>query len=178
MNVKKETLSDSAGEHRRASEALGALPVAVLTVSDTRTQDTDESGKLIGALLAQHGHVVQIHEILKDEPVEISAFIDRLASGKKVRALLITGGTGMSRRDGTFEVLEKKFEKTLPGFGELFRSLSYAEIGAAAMLSRATAGLVQGLAIFSMPGSVNAVRLAMEKLILPELAHLVREIQK
>jgi len=84
----------------------------------------------------------------------------------------------MSRRDGTFEVLEKKITKTLPGFGELFRSLSFAEIGAAAMLSRATAGLVQDLAVFSMPGSVNAVRLAMEKLILPELAHLVREIQK
>ncbi|MBL8993048.1 MAG: MogA/MoaB family molybdenum cofactor biosynthesis protein [Spirochaetia bacterium] len=171
-------MSDSANEHRRASEVLGAIPVAILTVSDTRTQDNDESGKLIGALLSEKGQVVHSYEIIKDEPALVSAFIDRLASEKKVRVLLITGGTGMSRRDGTFEVLEKKFEKTLPGFGELFRSLSYAEIGAAAMLSRATAGLVQGLAVFSMPGSAHAVRLAMEKLILPELAHLVREIQK
>jgi len=171
-------MSDSVNEHRLASEALGAIPVAVLTVSDTRTRDNDESGKLIGALLLGKGHLVYLYDIVKDEPLAIAAFIDRLASEKKARVLLITGGTGMSRRDGTFEVLEKKITKTLPGFGELFRSLSFAEIGAAAMLSRATAGLVQDLAVFSMPGSVNAVRLAMEKLILPELAHLVREIQK
>lgn len=171
-------MSDSAREHRRAAEALGGISVAVLTVSDTRTKESDESGKLVLALLSEKNHPVQEYEILKDEPADISAWIDRLATEKKASVLVITGGTGLSRRDGTFEVLEKKFEKTLPGFGELFRNLSFAEIGAAAMLSRAAAGLVQGLAVFSMPGSVNAVRLAMEKLILPELAHLVREIRK
>lgn len=171
-------MSDAAREHRQASEAFQSLPVAVLTVSDTRTRENDESGKLIATLLQAKGHAVSEYAVVKDEPAEIVAWIDRLVSEKKVRALLITGGTGMSRRDGTFETLEKKFDKTLPGFGELFRNLSFAEIGAAAMLSRATAGLIQGLAVFSMPGSVNAVRLAMEKLILPELPHLIREIQK
>lgn len=147
---------------------------AVITVSDTRDETTDKSGKLIQSLIAEAGHSTKVYRIVPDEPAQISDLLDELAN--EVEVILLNGGTGISKRDNTFEAVSSKLEKTLPGFGEIFRVLSYEEIGAGAMLSRATAGLFQDTLVFSMPGSTNAVRLAMTKLIAPELSHLVWEI--
>ena len=147
---------------------------AIITVSDTRTEETDKSGALIKELLAEAGHTVSDYRIVPDEPAVITSLLDELS--ERVEAILLNGGTGISKRDNTFEAVSSKLEKTLPGFGEIFRVLSYEEIGAGAMLSRATAGLFQDTLVFSMPGSTNAVRLAMTRLIAPELSHLVWEI--
>ena len=154
----------------------GATPVrcAVVTVSDTRTEATDTSGALMKERLAGAGHAVVAYHIVPDEPGVIGPLLDELAA--QVEAILVNGGTGISRRDRTYEAVAAKLEKTLPGFGELFRMLSYDEIGAGAMLSRATAGLYRDTLIFSTPGSTNAVQLAMDRLILPELKHLVWEV--
>lgn len=149
----------------------------MLTVSDTRTKDDDRSGKLIVDALSGAGHEVVGYEIVKDEPEEIRGFVDRMAEAGQAEALLITGGTGITARDGTYEAIAGLLEKRLDGFGELFRMLSYEEIGAAAMLSRAVAGTHRGMVIFSMPGSTAAVRLAMEKLIVPEIGHAVGHAQ-
>ena len=149
---------------------------AVLTVSDTRTTDTDLSGALMKARLAEAGHEIGFYGIIRDEPAEIVRMLDTLAG--TVDAILINGGTGISPRDTTYEAVAARLEKTLPGFGELFRMLSYAEIGSGAMLSRATAGAYRKTLVFSVPGSTGAVRLALEKLILPELNHLIRELNR
>lgn len=146
----------------------------VVTVSDTRTEATDRSGALIRDLLEGAGFEVTSYRIVADEPQEISECIDIFC--ERCEAVLISGGTGISRRDTTIEVVGTRLQKTLPGFGEIFRMLSYEEIGAGAMLSRAVAGLYRETLLFSMPGSTNAVRLAVEKLILPELHHLVWEV--
>jgi molybdenum cofactor biosynthesis protein B len=148
----------------------------VLTVSDSKTPETDTSGGLIRELLAAAGHAVVAHAIVKDEPAEVTAQIRGGCQDPRVQALVLTGGTGIASRDATAEAVEALFDKRLPGFGELFRFLSYQEVGPAAMLSRAQAGVVQGRVLFSLPGSPNACRLAMERLILPELGHLIREI--
>ncbi len=150
----------------------------VITCSDTRTEETDTSGRLIKRLLAEHGHEVVGSHLLKDEPAEIRKALDAAIADERVQAIVINGGTGLSRRDSTFEAIHGMLEKRLDGFGELFRALSYKEIGSPAMMSRATAGLVRGKIVFSTPGSESAVRLAMEKLILPELGHIVRELTK
>jgi molybdenum cofactor biosynthesis protein B len=147
----------------------------VITVSDTRTEADDHSGALIRERLAAAGHPVVASCIVPDEPERIRALLAELADGE-AEAVLMSGGTGISRRDRTFEVVSAAIERPLPGFGELFRSLSYVEIGAAAMLSRATAGVWAGRLLVSMPGSVDAVRLAMDRLVLPELGHLVSEL--
>ena len=147
---------------------------AVITVSDTRNEETDTSGALIKKIIAATGHSTASYHIVPDEPAVITALLEQLSS--QVEVVLLNGGTGISARDNTFEAVTALLEKTLPGFGEIFRMLSYEEIGPGAMLSRATAGLFQGTLIFSMPGSTNAVKLAMEKLIAPELSHLVWEI--
>jgi molybdopterin adenylyltransferase len=160
-------------EHRRLSRDTPAR-CAVITVSDTRTQETDLSGALIKARLAEAGHETVAYHIVADEPALIVSLLDTLADS--VDVILFNGGTGISRRDTTFEALASRLEKTLPGFGELFRMLSYQEIGAGAMLSRATAGVFRDTLIFSTPGSTNAVRLAMDRLIVPELSHLLWEI--
>ena len=153
------------------------IRVGILTCSDTRTPRTDSSGAFIRDTIMDAGHEIVIQQIIKDDVVAVSAMIDEcLQSGTDV--LLITGGTGISRRDVTFDAVKNRLEKVLPGFGELFRSLSYAEIGAAAMLSRAIAGSIGPMTVFSMPGSTPAVRLAMEKLIAPELKHLVTELNR
>ena len=149
---------------------------AVVTVSDTRTSETDTSGALIKARLAESGHQTSAYHLVPDDPGEVSTLLDQLAD--KVDVILLNGGTGISHRDTTYEAVAGKLEKTLPGFGELFRMLSYQEIGSGAMLSRAVAGVYRDTLIFSMPGSTNAVRLAMEKLIVPELEHLVWEIAR
>ncbi len=146
---------------------------AVLTVSDTRTPETDTSGALMRSRLTEAGFVVQAHAIVPDDGPRILALLEEWVD--QVDAILLNGGTGISPRDGTFEAVSGILDKTLPGFGEIFRMLSYEEVGAAAMLSRAVAGLYRGTFIFSTPGSTNAVKLAMDKLIIPELKHLVWE---
>lgn len=167
----------SSTQHRQAA-GRPELAVAVLTLSDTRTVETDSSGKLIQDLLRQAGHRVAHYSILKDEPDLLRAEVERLLATGEVQAILTTGGTGISRRDATIAALAPLWDAPLPGFGELFRFLSYQEIGSAAMLSRAAAGVARGVLVFAMPGSSNAVRLAMEKLILPELPHLAWELTR
>jgi molybdenum cofactor biosynthesis protein B len=163
----------SAPEHRRLAPAR--VTCAVITVSDTRTAETDTGGAAIVALLEGSGHAVISRAIVPDDEARIGGAIDAALAREEVQAVITTGGTGISTRDGTFEVVEARLEKRLDGFGELFRMLSYEQVGAAAMLSRACAGLVAGRILIALPGSEAAVRLAMEKLVLPELGHLVRE---
>ncbi|MBW4613425.1 MAG: MogA/MoaB family molybdenum cofactor biosynthesis protein [Desmonostoc vinosum HA7617-LM4] len=151
---------------------------AVVTVSDTRTLETDKSGRLIQQLLASANHAVKTYTIIQDEPTQIQEQIEYLAKNSSLDAVIFNGGTGIAPRDTTYDAIEKLLEKTLPGFGELFRFLSYQEIGSRAIASRAVAGVYQDKLIFSLPGSTNAVRLAMEKLIIPELAHLVSQLRK
>lgn len=150
----------------------------VITCSDTRTPDTDTSGRLICKLIGEQGHTVVGHHLVKDDPAQIQLWIARGTVDETVQAVIINGGTGISRRDSTFEAVDEMLEKRLDGFGEIFRLLTYQEIGSPAIMSRATAGVIKGRILFSLPGSENAVRLAMEKLILPELGHLVRELTK
>lgn len=155
-------------QHRHADQQ--SVACAVVTVSDTRTPATDESGQLIRRLLEDNGHRVEYYRVLRDEPVLILTMLQTLP--QNVVVVLINGGTGLARRDTTYETLTRVFDKEVTGFGELFRVLSYDQIGAAAMLSRATAGVVGRRVVFSMPGAPRAVELAMEKLILPELGHV------
>ena len=150
----------------------------VITCSDSRTEATDEGGRYLRARLADLGHVLTGWAIVKDEAALITAELDKAAAAG-AQAVLITGGTGLSKRDSTFEAVAAQLARPIPGFGELFRALSYAEIGAAAMLSRAIAGVrADGLLVFAMPGSPAAVRLASEKLIFPELTHLLEELAR
>lgn len=169
-------MSQSTQEHRDA--APQSIGCAVVTVSDTRTPDTDSSGHIMRTALEGAGHSVVSYEIVPDEPELIRSVLDRHAKDVTCDAVLFNGGTGIATRDTTFDILSSMLEKTLPGFGELFRMLSFDEIGAAAMLSRAVAGVYQGKLVISTPGSSNAVTLAMEKLIAPEIAHIVFEIRK
>src|SRR6478735_2396366 len=162
-------------DHRAKAAGQGSVPIAIVTVSDTRTPETDTSGKLIRKLVEEGGHHVTGYRIVRDEPDEVQAALDEFSDGR-ARLVIFNGGTGISKRDRTFDVISKALEKTLPGFGELFRMLSFQEVGAAAMLSRATAGTYRGAVVVSMPGSPNAVRLAWEKLLEPELAHLAWEV--
>ncbi len=149
---------------------------AVITVSDTRTPDTDSSGALIKQLLLAAGHKISRYQIVPDEPDRIRAQLDAaIASPTLIQAIVFNGGTGISPRDRTYEAISSILTKTLPGFGEIFRMLSYQEIGSRAISSRAIAGTYQHLIVFSLPGSRGAVELGMEKLILPELVHLVTQ---
>lgn len=169
-------MSQSVQEHREsAPESVGCV---VITVSDTRTVETDRSGQIMSERLQAAGHRIVGYEIVQDEPVQINRVLDQYVELGACQAMLFNGGTGIARRDTTFDVISQRLEKTLPGFGELFRMLSYEEIGAAAMLSRATAGVLRGRLVISTPGSSNAVALAMDKLIAGELAHLVYEVTK
>lgn len=166
----------SVDDHKKS--APETVSCSVITVSDTRTKDTDKSGKIIKELLADHHHHVLHHSIVKDEePAIKQAIEDAKLSGAEV--VLLNGGTGIAMRDVTYEVVQGYIDKELPGFGELFRYLSYVEdIGSAAILSRAVAGTSGDAAVFSMPGSSGAVKLAMNRLILPELSHIVHELKK
>lgn len=165
-----------AADHR--AQARQSVACAVITVSDTRTEADDASGRLMRDLLAAAGHAVEYYTIVKDEPDQIRTTLKNLAGSGRIQAVLVNGGTGIAGRDSTFEAVVGLLDKRLDGFGELFRMLSYQEIGAAAMLSRAVAGTFAGMAIFSTPGSTPAVRLAMEKLVLPELAHVAWELSR
>jgi molybdenum cofactor biosynthesis protein B len=166
----------SVAQHRAA--APPAVPCFVLTISDTRTLETETSGKAIAELLEQAGHIVADRQLVPDEPARIAHLVASEVRRGGVRAIITTGGTGISKRDSTYEALTALFEKTLTGFGELFRMLSFHDIGSAAMLSRATAGVAGGCAIFILPGSEAAVRLAMSRLIVPELGHIASELAK
>lgn len=168
-------MSESTDQHRAAAQGRSAA-CAVLTVSDTRTEATDKGGKIIIEHLQAAGHTIADYRIVKDEPAALETQLRNwLNQNKPLDAVLTTGGTGIARRDTTVEVVRRLLDKELEGFGELFRMLSWQDVGAAAMLSRAVAGLAGETLIFAMPGSTNAVQLAMSKLIVPELPHLVWE---
>jgi molybdenum cofactor biosynthesis protein B len=164
-------------QHRRSAEWIIAR-CAVITLSDTRTHGTDTSGLKIREMLALDGHAVASSQILPDEPAQLKAVLELLLDDASVDVILTNGGTGISRRDQTIGVIERTMEQPLPGFGELFRMLSWQQIGSAAMLSRAVGGIARGKLIFAMPGSTKAVELAMKELILPELRHLLGELRK
>lgn len=167
----------SKDEHKQT--APRSVTCKVITVSDTRTVETDKSGQLMISLLKENGHVIGDYVIVKDSREEITREVLRGCIDDRVDIILTNGGTGIAKRDVTIETVQALFEKEISGFGELFRMLSYTEdTGSAAILSRAIAGVIQNKAIFSTPGSTGAVGLAMNKLILPELGHIVRELKK
>jgi molybdopterin adenylyltransferase len=164
----------SVATHRK--EAPASVRCFVLTISDTRTAETDTSGDAIAQALASAGHEVVGRRIVRDDPVTVREIVR--AESRNVPVIVTTGGTGITSRDSTYEAISTLLDKRLDGFGELFRMLSYEQIGSAAMLSRACAGSIGTTAIFALPGSEQAVRLAMDKLVLPEIGHVVRELQR
>ena len=170
-------MSESPAPAHRA-DAPAAVRCYVVTISDTRTDATDTSGAAIASLLEGAGHVVSGRKIVKDDATAIRGIVSYAAKSGASDVVLTTGGTGISARDGTYDAIASLFDRRLDGFGELFRALSYPEIGSAAMLTRATAGTIGRCAVFVLPGSENAVRLGMEKLILPEIGHVVRELRR
>jgi molybdenum cofactor biosynthesis protein B len=163
-------------DHKASSPAV--VRCFVVTISDTRTEATDTGGQAISALLLSEGHHLVGRRIVRDDADAVRETIAALLSSEAVEVIITTGGTGIASRDNTYEVISALLEKRLDGFGELFRMLSYQEIGSAAMLSRAVGGLASGKVILALPGSEAAVRLAMSKLVLPELGHLVREASR
>jgi molybdenum cofactor biosynthesis protein B len=164
----------SHAEHRAA--APDSVGVAIITVSDSRTQETDKSGTLIREKLEEGGHTIVHYAIVKDTARQIKGELAIAVEKRGCQALILNGGTGVSPRDNTFEVVNGMLDKRLPGFGEIFRYLSYKEIGSAAIMSRATMGTYRGRIMVSLPGSTGAVRLAMDELLLPELGHLVNTV--
>ena len=166
-------MSQVPGEHRK--EAPPMVACAGITVSDTRTLETDAGGQTVVELLQAAGHEVLLREIIRDDPEPMRQLLIALRNREDIDAILMTGGTGLGSRDQTFETVSGLLDKPLPGYGELFRMLSYDQIGPAAMLSRATGGLIGRTVLLTMPGSRAAVQLALEKVILPELGHLIRE---
>jgi molybdenum cofactor biosynthesis protein B len=164
--------------HHHRKGAPESVPTCVITVSDTRTLETDTGGALVVEHLEKAGHAIADREIVADDPGEIRAAVERALEREGSRAVILTGGTGVAPRDVTPESVEPLLERVVPGFGELFRMLSYEDIGSAALLSRALAGLARGRVIFVIPGSRGAVGLAMEKLIVPEIGHLAGEAVK
>jgi molybdenum cofactor biosynthesis protein B len=165
----------SVDEHK--AKAKKSVRYFVITVSDTRDEATDASGQRIKASLDSEGHRLSGYRIVKDEPVQIEALLKEVLAGDEVEAVIVSGGTGIAPRDGTFEVVSRLLEKKLDGFGEIFRYLSYLDIGSAAIMSRAVAGTACGKVLISLPGSKGAVNLAMEKLVVPELRHMVSQLQ-
>jgi molybdopterin adenylyltransferase len=166
----------SVEEHK--SHAPTSVACFILTVSDTRTEANDTGGQAIRQLLEAGGHSVTGHAIVRDDPAAVVSAVTGWLADARTRVIITTGGTGITSRDGTFEAIDGLLEKRLTGFGELFRMLSYEQIGAAAMMSRATAGTSKGKAIFVLPGSPEAVKLAMTKLIVPELGHVVQQLNR
>ena len=176
--MRSDERDPSSPHHHHRREARRAVPTWVITVSDSRTAETDAGGQLLAELLEQGGHPVVGREIARDEPAAIRAALDAALARDGVAAVLLTGGTGVAPRDVTPETVEPRLERVIPGFGELFRLLSYEEIGSAALLSRAVGGIAEGRVVLALPGSRGAIRLAMEKLVLPELGHLAAEAVK
>lgn len=168
----------SVAQHKEAAAKRGPVGVALVTVSDTRTTDTDINGAFLKNAVEAAGHKTVSLHLIKDEPADVEAALQSAADNSDVQVIIFNGGTGIASRDTTFDVLSRHLEKTLPGFGEIFRMLSYEQVGAAAMLSRATAGVYKGKIVVSLPGSPAAVRLAWEKLLGPELLHLAWEVAR
>lgn len=164
-------------QHQSESQAIVAR-AAIITLSDTRTESADTSGGTIGRRLEEAGHTVADYRLIRDEPAQLESALNELLQRSDVDVILTNGGTGISRRDQTIDVIDRRIEQRLPGFGELFRMLSWEQIGSGAMLSRATGGIIAGKLLFAMPGSTKAVELAMSRLIIPELRHLLRELRK
>ena len=162
--------------HQHKEKAKKSVGCFVLTVSDSRDETTDHSGQLIKTLLAEHGHKLLGYRITKDEPDKIRNLLQDALVRKEIEAVILNGGTGISPRDGTYEVVSRLLEKKLDGFGEIFRFLSYQEIGSAAIMSRALAGVAGGKILISLPGSKAAVELAMRRLVLPELGHMISQL--
>ena len=169
---------EKASHQQHKTAAPGSVSCMVITCSDTRTPETDTSGAMIMNALKDRGHSIASYHLVKDEPSAIRKLIKQGAKDRHIQAIIVNGGTGISRRDSTFEAIDGLLEKRLNGFGEIFRYLSYQDIGSAAIMSRATAGLYKGTIVISIPGSEKAALLAMDKLILNELGHMVREITK
>lgn len=165
-------------EHRRAAEARGPVGLAVVTVSDTRTPETDVNGTYLREAILGAGHRLASYRLIRDEPAALEQALEELTADRSVQGIILNGGTGISARDRTYDVLAPRLEKTIPGFGEIFRLLSYQQVGSAAILSRAVAGVYRGVLILSVPGSPAAVRLAWERLIRPEIGHLISELAK
>lgn len=161
----------SSERHHRAAAGRGPVPIGVVTVSDSRTAETDPNGAWLRQAIAAAGHADGGYRVIRDEPEQVAAALDDLVAGD-ARIVIFNGGTGIAPLDTTYDVLARMIEKPLPGFGEIFRMLSWEQVGAAAMLSRATAGVYRGRVVFSLPGSPAAVRLAWEKLIAPEIEHV------
>ena len=166
----------SVQEHK--AHAPTSVACFVLTVSDTRTEASDTGGQAIRLLLEMDGHTISGYSIVRDDPFAVTSAVTASLTDARTQVIITTGGTGITSRDGTFEAIDALLDKRLTGFGELFRMLSYQHIGAAAMMSRATAGRAQGKAIFVLPGSPDGVRLAMTKLVLPELGHVVQQLRR
>ena len=166
----------SSEEHRRKAHARGPVSIGVITVSDTRTPETDVNGSFLREAIRAAGHTAGGYRLVSDDPGAVLKALEALA--RECRIVLLNGGTGIASRDSTYEAVSGVLGKTLPGFGELFRMLSYEQVGAAAMLSRAVAGTYGESLVFATPGSPAAVRLAWEKLILPELEHLAWEVAR
>jgi molybdenum cofactor biosynthesis protein B len=164
-------------QHIRSAKDINAR-CAVITLSDSRTRETDTSGQLIERLLTEAGHQIAAYHLIKDDRATLASLLLELAANTDIDALLTNGGTGIANRDQTINVVEKMIDQPLPGFGELFRMLSWQQVGAGAMLSRATAGITRGKPIFAMPGSTKAVELAMTQLVLPQLRHILHELRK
>jgi molybdopterin adenylyltransferase len=168
---------DSYQQHQASAKSIIAK-CAIVTLSDTRTLETDFAGKRIAELLHEAGHTVADHVVIADDADGFNKHLDDLLTHVGVDAIVTTGGTGISRRDQAVDVVERVFDSPLPGFGELFRMLSWDQIASGALLSRATAGIARGKPVFALPGSPKAVELAMTKLILPELRHMLQELRK
>jgi molybdopterin adenylyltransferase len=163
--------------HQSTSKSIAAR-CAIITLSDTRTRETDAGGKKIAELLSADGHTIADQRLIPDDAAGLKVLLDELLARADVDAIVTTGGTGISRRDQAIEAIESTIDSPLPGFGELFRMLSWNQVGSGALLSRATAGIARGKPIFALPGSPSAVDLAMTKLILPELRHILHELRK
>ena len=181
-NQEQHTVSsprqDQASHNKHKAAGTRSVGCMVITCSDTRTPDTDTSGALIMSSLKERGHTVVSYHLVKDDPAVIRRLVKQGAKDRKIQTIIVSGGTGISRRDSTFEAIDGVLEKRLEGFGEIFRYLSFKDIGSAAVMSRATAGLYKGTIVISIPGSEKAVLLAMDQLILNELGHMVREMTK
>ncbi|HZZ43138.1 MAG TPA: MogA/MoaB family molybdenum cofactor biosynthesis protein [Tepidisphaeraceae bacterium] len=167
----------SYSEHQQSAAQITAR-CAIVTLSDTRTPDTDTTGQLLRTLLTTSNHTIHSYHLCKDDPAQLTAILTPLLADPALDLILTNGGTGISPRDQTIPTIERLIESPLPGFGELFRMLSYQQIGSGALLSRATAGIVNNKLLFSLPGSPKAAELALTKLILPELKHLLHELRK
>jgi molybdopterin adenylyltransferase len=171
-------MSQSSEQHRKLASGRGPIAMGLITVSDSRTPDTDTNGAYLRAAIEDAGHEVSGYHLIRDEAELVKIALKEMVEDGITRVVLLNGGTGIARRDTTYDAIRPLLDREIPGFGELFRMLSFEQVGSAAMLSRATAGIHRGVLIFSMPGSPAAVRLAWERLIGPELEHLAWEVTR